>query len=132
MTSLTPTVAVNAAIADAKDLPGLIAGVSAINPALATQLESKPLLASRTPWGTVAAGVVAWLSSRYGLGFDETTCSLIAGGGVLLGSYAMRYVTKQPVAGIVTSPVAPADANAATALAALKEAAALEVPKPNP
>ena len=108
MPVLTATAAVNEAIATAKSLPNLIANLYALDPALATQLETKPLLASRTPWGTLAAGMVGWISSRYGFGFDETTCSLIAGLAVLLGSYAMRSVTKQPVAGILATPTSVA------------------------
>ncbi len=117
MPTLSPTAAVNEAIAAAKSLPNLIANLYALNPALATQLETKPLLASRTPWGTLAAGVVAWLSTRYGFGFDDTTCSLLSGIAVLVGSYGMRALTKQPIAGVLASPpaqaAAPAPAKAA-------------------
>ena len=112
MPVLSPTTAVNDAIAAAKSLPNLIANLYALDPALATQLETKPLLASRTPWGTLAAGIVAWLSTRYGFGFDETTCSLLSGIAVLIGSYTMRALTRQPIAGVLTTPpmqtVAPA------------------------
>ena len=108
MPILTSTAAVNGAIAAARSLPNLIANLYALDPALATQLESKPLLASKTPWGTLGAGVVAWLSSRYGFGFDETTCGLVSGVAVLLGSYAMRAVTKQPIAGLLATPAPPA------------------------
>ncbi len=104
MPILSSTAAVNEAIAAAKSLPNLIANLYALDPALATQLETKPLLASKTPWGTLAAGVIAWVSSRYGFGFDETTCGLLSGMAVLLGSYAMRAVTKQPIAGVLTTP----------------------------
>ena len=82
MPVLSSTAAVNAAIATAKSLPNLIANLYALDPALATQLESKTLLASKTPWGTLTAGVVAWVSSRY-----------------------MRALTKQPIAGVLTSPL---------------------------
>ena len=106
MPVLSSTTAVNEAIAAAKSLPNLIANLYALDPALAAQLESKPLLASKSPWGTLAAGVVAWLSSRYGFGFDETTCGLVSGVAVLLGSYAMRAITKQPVVGVLVTPTA--------------------------
>lgn len=105
MATLSATPLVNEAVAEAKSLPALITNLEAINPDLATQLTSKPLLASKTPWGTVAAGLIGYVSARYGLGLDETTTSLIAGVCVLLGSYAMRLVTKQPVAGVVSTPL---------------------------
>ena len=114
MPILTPTAAVNDAVAAAKSLPNLIANLYALDPALAAQLESKPLRASKTPWGTLGAGVVAWLSSRYGFGFDETTCGLLSGLAVLLGSYVMRAITKQPIAGLLASP-APVAAPVKTA-----------------
>ena len=105
MPVLSSTLAVNEAIAAAKSLPNLVANLYALDPALATQLESKPLLASKTPWGTLAAGVIAWISSRYGFGFDETTCGLLSGVAVLIGSYVMRALTKQPIAGVLTTPL---------------------------
>jgi hypothetical protein len=108
MTALSATAAVNEAIAAANSLPNLIANLHALNPELADQLESKPLLASRSPWGTLAAGVIAWASTRYGFGFDETTCSLVSGIAVLIGSYSMRAITKKPVAGIFVTPDVPA------------------------
>ena len=109
MPVLSATAAVNDAVAAAKSLPNLIANLYAVDPALATQLESKPLLASKTPWGTLGAGAVAWVSSRYGFGFDETTCGLVSGAAVLLGSYVLRALTKQPIAGVLTTPpVTPA------------------------
>lgn len=92
------------AIADAKDLPSLINNVSAVDPALASQLTGKALLASKTPWGTIAGGVVGWLVSHYGLGWDQATCDVVAGACVLLASYAMRYVTAAPITGVVSAP----------------------------
>lgn len=89
----------NKAIAAAQDVPTLIKGLQAANPALAEQLTGKPLLASRTPWGTLAVAGVSWLASRYGLGWDDTTCAVVAGAGVLAGAYAMRAITTSPIAG---------------------------------
>lgn len=104
MPTLSATPIVNAAIADAKSLPGLIANLQAADPSLATQLESKPLLASKSPPAVLIAYGIAWASTRYGFGWDETTCSLVAGVIVTLAAYGMRYVTKQPTAGIVSTP----------------------------
>ncbi len=102
MAILSATTAVNGAVAGARSLPGLITNLQSIDPTLATQLTAKPLLASKSPWGTLAAGAVGWLSARYGLGLDDTTTALIAGLCVLAGSYAMRAITKQPTSGLVT------------------------------
>lgn len=89
--------AVDSAVAAAQNLPDLVANLEAVDPTLAEQLTAKPLLASRTPWGTLLCAVVAWVSARYGIGLDPNATALVAGMGVLAGSYAMRYVTRRPV-----------------------------------
>ena len=91
------------AIADAKDLPSLINNVSAVDPALAASLTGKALLASKSPWGSLAGGIVGWLVSHYGLGWDQATCDLVAGACVLAASYVMRYITAAPITGVVTA-----------------------------
>ena len=113
MPVLRATPLVNAIVARARSLPELI---EMLPPAMAEQLETKPLLLSKSPWGTLAAAVLAWVSTRYGLGWDEATCSVIAGAAVLLGSYAMRAMTKQPIAGVVTTPPLPAPMSDASAV----------------
>lgn len=95
---------VNAAIAAARDLPTLIVNLRRINPALADQLESKPLCFSRSPWGVLAAGLVGWISTRYGLGLDADTDALIAGAAVLAAGFLMRRFTNRPVAGLIATP----------------------------
>ena len=97
--ALTATPAVNQAIAAAHDLPSLISELNAVDPALATQIEGKALIASKTPWGTLAAAVVAWAAARYGLGWDADTDALVAGLGLVAGSFAMRAITTSPIAG---------------------------------
>ncbi len=108
MTILAATPAVNFAIAEAKSLPSLIANLQAIDPELAKQLETKPLIASRTPWGVALASLIGMAAAHYGIGLDTGTDALLSGGVVLLttlaGSYLMRQVTKQPVAGVVSTP----------------------------
>ena len=94
--------AVSDAVAAAKDLPDLVNKLQAADPALAQQIEGKALAASTTPIGTFLVPAVVWLASHYGLGWDATTCSWIAGGLVLIGTYVMRYVTTSPIAGIFT------------------------------
>lgn len=105
-TAPAPTVR-DQVVADAKSLPDLIAKAQAVDPALAAQLTAKPLLASKSPIGTLIAGVVAWLAGRYGLGWDQSTCDLVAGCAVLLGGYGMRYVTASPIAGIFSKGATP-------------------------
>lgn len=98
---------VGAAIAQARNLPADLARLERINPALAEQLESKPLLASRTPWGTLAAAAVGWASARFGLGLDAHATDLVAGAALVGGSYAMRAITSRPIAGILRGPGVP-------------------------
>ncbi|HXT81395.1 MAG TPA: hypothetical protein VN702_17655 [Acetobacteraceae bacterium] len=90
---------VNAAITAARDMPSLIANLKTVDPALAAPLEGKALLASKTPWGTLAVAVVSWAASRYGFGWDDQTCALIAGLGIVGGSYLMRALTSSPITG---------------------------------
>ncbi len=99
---------VDAAIAEAKTLPALHEKLQAVDPALAAQLESKPLAYSRTPPAIVLAFGLAWLSSRYGLNLDANLDALIAGAVVLVVSYAMRWITSKPIAGLIRSPAAAA------------------------
>lgn len=99
---ITESAAVNTAIADAKDLPALVTKLNEIDPAYGQQLTGKALLASKTPWGTLAVGAAAWLSTHYGLGWDEATASLVGGAAVLVGSYAMRALTHTPITSVVT------------------------------
>jgi hypothetical protein len=107
MATLKPTALINSIVAGAQSLPGLIASLQAVDPSLATQLESKPLIASKTPWGVLLVAGIAWGSAKYGLGFDATTDTLVAGAGVVLGSYLMRLITKQPVSGVIATPPTP-------------------------
>jgi len=101
---LTPTPIINTAIAQARSLPGLIANLQHINPDLVAQLETKPLLASRTVWGTLLAWGIGWLTTRYGLDWPTETCGLVAGACMWAASIALRWITKGPVAGIVRTP----------------------------
>jgi hypothetical protein len=113
MSSLAATPAVNFAISEAKSLPALITNLQSIDPDLAKQLETKPLLASRTPWGVALASLIGMAAAHYGIGLDNDTDALLSGAIVLLftlvGSYVMRLVTKQPVAGVVATPATLAE-----------------------
>lgn len=113
MSGTAPTTPRDQLVADAKSLPDLIAKAQAVDPALASQLTPKALAASKTPWGVVAGYAVTWLVSHYGLGWDADTCALVAGVAVLLGSYAMRYVTSSPIGGWFKAKADPTSAKAA-------------------
>ncbi len=106
---MNSTRAADEAVAAAKDVPDLVAKLKLADPALAAQIEGKALLRSKTPWGTLACAVVAYASTRWGLGWDPSTDALIAGCGLVLGSYAMRAITSVPISGLLRhTPVAPA------------------------
>lgn len=96
------------AVAQAKSIPDLIAKAKVLDPGLAAALTPKALIASKSPAGTLLAGGLAFVAGRYGLGWDEVTCDMLAGLAVLLGGYVMRYVTKSPIGGVVSVTTPPA------------------------
>lgn len=100
ITTGAPTTGADQAVAMARDLPDLIAKASTFDPALAAKFTGQALIASKSPWGSLAGGVVAWAVTHWGLGWDQSTCDLVAGAGVLVGAYAMRYVTDHPITGL--------------------------------
>lgn len=98
--------AVNDAVASAKSLPDLAAKVAAIDPSLAAGLQSKALIASKTPWGTLLATGAAYVSAKYGLGWSEGFCELVALGGLVAGSYAMRAISPGRISGLFKAKTA--------------------------
>ena len=98
---MSDTKAVDAAVAAAKDLPDLVHKLDKVAPDLAQQLTGKALLASKTPWGTLLTALIAYAAAKYGLGWDQSTDELVAGVGLLIGAYAMRWVTTSPISGIL-------------------------------
>jgi hypothetical protein len=105
-TTPTPAPVVNSVVADARSLPDLIKQADIIAPDLAAKWTGKSLIASKSPWGTLAGGIVGWAVSHYALGWDQATCSLVAGGFVLIASYAMRAITSLPITGVFTKATA--------------------------
>ncbi len=87
-------------IADARSLPDLIAKAKQVDPQLAQQLTEKPLIASKTVWGTALTMGVSWAATRYGLGWDANTCALVSGLLVLGTSAAIRRITAGPIKGL--------------------------------
>jgi hypothetical protein len=114
-TTGAPTTRTDQAIEAAKNLPDLISRASAVDPDLAAKFTGSALIASRSPWGTLAGGIVTWAVARWGLGWDQSTCDLVAGAGVLVASYLMRYVTEHPITGIFRKATVAEAMNAAGA-----------------
>lgn len=123
VTTGAPTTKADQAIAVARDVPDLIQRAAAVDPTLAAKWTGEALIASRSPWGTLAGGIVTWIAGRYGFGWDAGTCSLIAGVGVLAAAYAMRMITEHPITGIFRKATVAEAVQTAT-VAATKERAA--------
>ncbi len=105
-------IAINDAVATAKNLPDLIQKAHDIDPSLAAAISGKALIASKTPWGTLLAAGVSYLAAKKGLGWDEATCELVAGAGVLVGAYLMRWISPERITGFFTKK--PVDVTAST------------------
>lgn len=105
----------NGVVKVAQDMPELVSLLQTVNPALAQQIEGKALVASKSPWGTLAGSAVGFLAAKYGLTctaatlaagncWTPETVNLIGGGAAMLGafvaSYLMRSVTIAPITGL--------------------------------
>jgi hypothetical protein len=101
-----------AALNGASGVPQVAKALSVLDPDLAP----KALIASKTPWGTVAVAAVGGLATKFGLScgavvtatcWSTDTVDWVAGvatlAGSVIGSYIMRYVTKAPISGIVSA-----------------------------
>lgn len=111
---IVTTAAVDNAVASARSLPDLVNKVAIIDPSLADALSSKALIASKTPWGTLAGGAITWAAARYGLNWDPGFCALVGGAGVLVASYAMRTISSSRIGGVFSAR--PARTASATVL----------------
>ena len=85
-------------IADAKNLPDLVQAARVADPVLAEALTGKALIASKTVWGNAISTLIAWVVSRYGLGWDPNTCALISGLVLLAASAIIRSISAGPIA----------------------------------
>ena len=107
----------NAVVREARSVPDLVGKLQQVDSPLATQIAGKAIVASRTPWGTVLVPAVAWLATRYGLGWSPDLDASIAGVLVLVCSFCMRAITRTPITGwlhpapvlavTAASPIAP-------------------------
>ena len=107
-------------IADAKNLPDLVQAARVADPVLAEALTGKALIASKTVWGNAISTLIAWVVSRYGLGWDPNTCALISGLVLLAASAIIRSISAGPITGLfraASSPTAPSTAATGTAAA---------------
>lgn len=91
-------------IADAKDLPSLIAAAQQSDPALAQALTGKALVASKTLWGNIVGLLVSWAVTRYGLGWSPDTSALVTGLIVIATTAALRAISSGPITGLFKIP----------------------------
>lgn len=66
-------------VAAAGSFPELIEYFQRFDPALADRILGRSLLASRTVWGAFAAMAIGEVSTKFALGWDQNTCSIISG-----------------------------------------------------
>jgi hypothetical protein len=90
---------VDIAVAAARNLPALLTSLATIAPSLPAFLAGKSLVAARTPYVTVLVTILTYASTRYGLGWDDTTVNTITGIVLFAVSLGMRCITSTPVTG---------------------------------
>lgn len=101
---------VDSAVAHARSLPELISYFQSVAPDLATSLNGKALIASKTPWGVLVGAGATWAVAHYGLGWDQETTTLVSGVAIVVASYIMRYISSARITGIVKpSPPPPTE-----------------------
>jgi hypothetical protein len=84
------------------DTQKVIQTVETVAEAIDPGVTGKALIASKTPWGVLAAYGLTFLGAHFGLGLDADTTAVLAGVAVLVGSYAMRYITSKPITGLLS------------------------------
>jgi hypothetical protein len=89
-------------VADAKDMPSLIAAASVADPELAKSLTGKALLASKSTYGAAVTLAVSWVVTHYGIGWTPDVCAMASGVLVLAVSAGLRAFTSGPITGIIT------------------------------
>ena len=102
---------VNQVIAGAKDGPTLLAGLQTVDPALVTALTTNGKALGLNPIGGIIAAGVAWLVTKYGLGWSPDVQTIVVGLIGLAGSEAVRVFKSSPFDGLLAKS-APAKAAA--------------------
>lgn len=100
----------NQIIADAQDLPDLVARAQTLDPALFSALTQGASMASATPLGAFVAADITWLVTTYGLGWSPTFVDMLSGAAIVAGGYAVHWwqsVRNAP------APIAPAPSTTA-------------------
>jgi len=94
MSSIEAAVVRDEIIRQASSAEDLLHKAQASDPELVKQLTSKPLLASKTIWGTLIALVLSYLVTRFGLGLDADLQALISGCIVMAANAANATLTR--------------------------------------
>jgi hypothetical protein len=100
--SVTPSI--NTIVKDANSWAEMAATIQQVNPALAASLVVKPLAMSKSPAGTLIAGIIGVVVSKYGLDLSPDGVLMLSGAFVVVGSYFMRAITHGSISGLFTSP----------------------------
>ena len=90
----------DAAIYAATSAKTLVENLKPVDPQLAAQIEGKPSWAVKTPLAVALAAVISWVSTKYGLGLDETTTQAVTLIVIVVGGYVLRAMAKVPVTGL--------------------------------
>jgi hypothetical protein len=94
------SIAVNNAVSAAKNLPDLIAKAQEVDPSLAAALQGKALALTTGPVINAVVAVVTYAAGKFGLGWDEGTCAIVAWGAIVVSMYVMKWVNPERVTGL--------------------------------
>lgn len=112
---ITSTNAVNTAVSAAKDLPGLVNNLQAVDPALAQQITGKALIASKSVYGVIISTGLTWAVTKYALGWSPDLVDAISGGVVLVATAVFRALSTTPITSwFVSKKTAPVASTPAT------------------
>lgn len=112
------------AVAGSDSLNGFVASLRAVNPGLATQIEGKSLLGSKTIYIQLATPVVSFIAgqalAKYGLALDDDSAKTLAGllalGMSAIAGIIVRLFTRAPITSLLPkNPAVPPDVSTASA-----------------
>lgn len=111
MTDPTPSPVRDAIVRASHDMPDLIARAREADPDLWKSLTGSAFLTSKGVWGPVLTAGLTWLSTKYGLGWDDPAVgevslaiSLVAS--LAAGALIRVFGTKGPITSVLP-PAAP-------------------------